>query len=143
MGRLTELRNELMDNPEFKAGYEQQSQLVRIGRMLRAARESQQLTQTQLAERLHIQQSEISRLEKGEGVHGPSFDRIVAVAHALGLKLVVGFSEEAQSPAEDRDRPQRLRGPRWARARERALERAERPGVAVQADEPEMLWGAF
>lgn len=27
--------------------------------------------------------------------------RIVAVAHALGLKLVVGFSQEAQSPKEE------------------------------------------
>jgi hypothetical protein len=40
MGKLTELRNELMHNPDFKAGYEQQGQLVRFGRMMREARES-------------------------------------------------------------------------------------------------------
>ncbi|MEX3639629.1 helix-turn-helix domain-containing protein [Paraburkholderia sp. BR14320] len=144
MGRLTALRDELMHNPEFRAGYEQQSQLVRIGHMLRAARESQDLTQTELARRLDIQQSEISRLEKGEGVHGPSFDRIVSVAHALGLKLVVGFSDEPHPRAEESDRlPRLVRVRRSRRVRGRDAVRVERAGDATPADEPEILWGAF
>jgi transcriptional regulator with XRE-family HTH domain len=148
MGKLTELRNELMHNPEFRAGYEQQGQLVRFGRMMRGARESQGLTQAELASRLDISQSEISRLEKGEGVNGPTFERIVAFAHALGLQLVVGFADEqpADGPGNARagqggaatGRP--ARPPRFAGFKRRQRTRAS---DAATQDEPEMLWSAF
>ncbi|NPT44902.1 helix-turn-helix domain-containing protein [Paraburkholderia sp. 1N] len=148
MGKLTELRNELMHHPAFQAGYEQQGQLVRFGRMMRGARESQGLTQAQLASRLDISQSEISRLEKGEGVNGPTFERIVAFAHALGLQLVVGFADEtlADGPADARAGQgapatgRAARPPRFAgfKSRQRA-----RPQDASAQDEPEALWSTF
>lgn len=145
MGKLTELRDELMQNPEFRAGYEQQAQLVRFGQMMRAARENQDLTQTQLADRLGIGQSEVSRLEKGEGVNGPTFERIVAFAHALGLKLVVGFSEEpdvSDAPSTESSGPRMLRM-RRRRAFRRARGQGEGQPAAVMADESETLWSAF
>ncbi|WP_236873164.1 helix-turn-helix domain-containing protein [Burkholderia sp. MSMB0856] len=149
MGKLTELRQELMGIPAFKAGYEQQAQLVRIGRMMRDARESQGLTQAQLAERLEIAQSEISRLEKGEGVKGPTFDRIVAVAHALGLQLVVGFSDEVPPAVSASTRVEQSasatlhpkRAPRFARYKRARPARATASVVAQ--DEGEALWSLF
>ncbi|CAE6818810.1 hypothetical protein R69746_05958 [Paraburkholderia aspalathi] len=146
MGRLTQLRNELMHNPAFQAGYEQQGQLVRFGRMMRQAREEQGLTQAELAARLELSQSEVSRLEKGEGVNGPTFERIVAFAHALGLQLVVGFADEVQGPADARAGQgapatgRTARPPRFAGFRR--LQRA-RPKDAAAQDEPEALWSTF
>lgn len=148
MGKLTELRNELMHNPDFKAGYEQQGQLVRFGRMMREARESQDLTQAQLASRLYISQSEISRLEKGEGINGPTFERIVAFAHALGLQLVVGFAddERADGPLDPRAGQDTPAGGRTARPARfngfKQLRRTRNLGAATQ-EEPEALWSTF
>lgn len=150
MGKLTELRDELMQDSSFKAGYEEQGQLVRFGRMMRAARESQGLTQAGLAERLSISQSEVSRLEKGEGVNGPTFDRIVQFAHALGLQLVVGFANEAPGgrstdrPGEDVIVAER-KGPliRFANIKRERRGRAKRAADIAGADEFEPLWSAF
>lgn len=65
MGRVLDIRDRLMDNPEFRRGYERQSALARLGRLIKDARESRGLTQAAFAERLEISQSEISRLERG------------------------------------------------------------------------------
>jgi transcriptional regulator with XRE-family HTH domain len=143
IGKLTELRNELMHHPEFRAGYAQQGQLIRFGRMMRGARESQGLTQAELAARLEISQSEISRVEKGEGVNGPTFERIVAFAHALGLHLVVGFTDDqpADEPSGARaGQAAPARSPRFVGLKRRQPARAA--DVAAQ-DEPEALWSTF
>ncbi|MGI4813331.1 MAG: helix-turn-helix domain-containing protein [Janthinobacterium lividum] len=144
MEKFSDFRDELLEDPEIRAGYEEQSQLVRFGRMVRAARESKALTQAALAAKLAISQSEISRLEKGEGVMGPSLDRIVAVAHALDLQLVVGFME----PTATARRPER--GTRSTFdppeaivqfARIKRQRRAQKAGVLPEESEP--LWSAF
>lgn len=144
MGKLTEIRDQLMRNPAFTAGYEQQGQLVRFGRMMRAARENEGLTQAELATRLEISQSEISRLEKGEGINGPTFERIVAFAHALGLKLVVGFSDDtpAETPAGARAAPASARTGRQPRFEGfKALRRRRAQEATV--DETDTLWSTF
>ncbi|WP_181885297.1 helix-turn-helix domain-containing protein [Trinickia dinghuensis] len=150
MGKLTELRNELMQDPLFKAGYEERGQLVRFGRMVRAARESQGLTQAGLAQRLSINQSEISRLEKGEGVNGPTFDRIVQFAHALGMKLVMGFANEAtvsgstNRPGEGVTVAERKGAlVRFANVKGQRRGRIRSVADTAAADEFEPLWSAF
>jgi transcriptional regulator with XRE-family HTH domain len=104
MDNLPDLRKELMRDPAFRASYEERTKLVRYGHMVRRAREAKRLTQTELAALLKTTQSEISRLENGEGVNGPTFETMVSVAHALGSALVVGFSEE---PAPGEQEPER------------------------------------
>jgi transcriptional regulator with XRE-family HTH domain len=144
--KFSDFRDELLEDPEIRAGYEEQSQLVRLGRMVRAARESMDLTQAALAARLDISQSEISRLEKGEGVMGPSLDRIVAVAHALGLQLVVGFAEPSPALTPQPPAPgtrstfgSREAAVRFARTRpQRTTQKA-----GAQQEESEALWSAF
>jgi transcriptional regulator with XRE-family HTH domain len=145
MGKLTELRDELMQDPSFKAGYEQQGQLVRFGRMMRAARESQGLTQAALAERVATSQSEISRLEKGEGVNGPTFERIVQLAHALGLQLVGGFADtEPEAGGAGRPGEAALAAGRNSQVVRFARVKREQAGRSQgTADEAEPLWSAF
>ncbi|MDR5813297.1 helix-turn-helix transcriptional regulator [Caballeronia sp. LZ033] len=134
MGKLNELRDNLMDNEAFQAGYEQRSRLVRFGYMLRQAREAQDLTQAQLAEKLGTGQSEISKLEKGEGVNGPTFDRMVSVAHALGLSLVVGFLDEQG------DRTSQGQG---AHRKIELMDETDRSSVVAAALNNDKLWSAF
>ncbi|MCG5078787.1 helix-turn-helix domain-containing protein [Paraburkholderia tagetis] len=143
MGRLADLRNELMTDPEFRAGYEQQGQLVRFGRIMRGARESQGLTQAQLASRLEISQSEISRLEKGEGVNGPTFERLVAFAHALGLRFVVGFADEQPVEMPRPGRTGVMPPPVFGGFRLRRHPGGSTVTAEIAADDREALWGAF
>jgi ribosome-binding protein aMBF1 (putative translation factor) len=56
-----------------------------FGRNLAEAREWAGLTQTQLAEQVSLDQTEISRLERG--ARCPRLDRISALAEVLGVQL--------------------------------------------------------
>jgi len=66
MSMLKAVCDELMQHPEFRAGYQQQALLVRLGRSLRVARELQALTHTQMAQKLGVSELKVRRLEKGE-----------------------------------------------------------------------------
>lgn len=82
--------NEMMKDPEGKREYdalEPEFQLVR--KMIRARREAG-LTQKELAERTGIQQSNISRIENGNG--NPSLSTLNKLAQGLGKKLVISFA---------------------------------------------------
>lgn len=142
MGKLKTIRDQLMHDPEFRAGYEQQTPLVRFGQMMRAARENQELTQTQLADKLGVSQSEVSRLEKGEGVNGPTLERIVAFAHALGLRLVVGLSENSEDPTTAKPQPRMLRTRLRSPSHHNEGMHEERQTNAF-FDERQALWRAF
>ena len=82
--------NEMMKDPEVKREYdalEPEFQLVR--EMIRARREAG-LTQKELAERTGIQQSNISRIENGNG--NPSLSTLNKLAQGMGKKLVISFA---------------------------------------------------
>ena len=63
--------------------------------MLRALRQSRQLTQAQLGERLGVNQKRIARIEAAPEVTG--FDQIARMVATLGGRLVV----EVAGPEED------------------------------------------
>lgn len=82
--------NEMMKDSEVKREYdalEPEFQLIR--KMIRARREAG-LTQKELAERTGIQQSNISRIENGNG--NPSLSTLNKLAQGLGKKLVISFA---------------------------------------------------
>ena len=62
-------------------------QLIR--EMIKARREAG-LTQKELAERTGLQQSNISRIENGNG--NPSLETLNKIAQGLGKKLVISFA---------------------------------------------------
>ena len=97
MRNLSELRDQLMENPEFKAGYEARDRLIKIGRLLKQARKIRDLSQTELAVKVGVAQSEVSRMESGEGVTGPGFETLVNYAHAMGMDVVVELIEKEAS----------------------------------------------
>ena len=54
-----------------------------VGRNIKAARETANLTQAQLARKIGMDQSEISRIERG--TRGLSVNRLGLIAEALGV----------------------------------------------------------
>lgn len=68
-----------------------------LGRQLTAAREQRQLSQQALQTRTGIQQSEISRIERGIG--NPTTATLLRLAEALGVKLSLLPVEQAAAPS--------------------------------------------
>lgn len=80
----------MMKDPEVKREFdalEPEFQLIR--EMIKARREAG-LTQKELAERTGLQQSNISRIENGNG--NPSLETLNKIAQGLGKKLVISFA---------------------------------------------------
>lgn len=86
---FNEFKQKSLQNDAIKAEYEQLQPQYALIRQLIALRQSQQLTQQQLAEKTGIAQSAISRLEAG--THSPSIAFLQRIAHGLGKQLVVEF----------------------------------------------------
>jgi transcriptional regulator with XRE-family HTH domain len=88
---------ELKSDPEFKAAYDAKARLLKMGRLLRQARGNRNLTQKDVASKVGVAQSEVSRIESGEGVNGPAFDTFVSYAHAMGMDVIVELVERKSS----------------------------------------------
>mgnify|MGYP000707577915 CR=1 FL=1 len=65
--------------------------LLGLGRMLVAARIAKDMTQRELAERMGVHESQVSRDERNE-YHGITLERASRVLDALGVTLVSEFS---------------------------------------------------
>lgn len=91
MDDYQKLRDKLLQDADFRAGYDAKSQLVNLGLALRGAREAARTSQKALSELSGVAQSDISRLEAGLGTKGPTFDTLLRLADALGMDLSVNF----------------------------------------------------
>ena len=77
-----------LSDPEAKAQYEQKRREIELALTLRKAREEADVTQEDLATRLHTTKSAISRLEScGLTRSTPSFGTILKYADALGYDV--------------------------------------------------------
>jgi len=94
-----------LSSEEGRAAYQEQRLTLEVGRTIRQARKSADLTQTELAIRAGIDQGDLSRLETGQGVRGATIAIVERVAHALGREVVIQFVD----PVEKRERAQALR----------------------------------
>lgn len=84
-------------SPEYRAQQQARAGFREIAWLLIKYRMEHRLTQQQLAERVDTSYSQISRIESGR--HAVSINTLQRIAHALDLKLLVGF--ERQSPDEE------------------------------------------
>lgn len=98
--KLDELRARGQEWPGFQEGYAARDALVRMGDMLRQAREASGLTQEALAEKIGMKQSGISRLESGFGPHGPELDTVMRFVHGCNLELVMAVKSRAAGVGE-------------------------------------------
>lgn len=83
------------DTPERRAGYERTRRAHELGAKVRELRESQGLTQLELAQRMKSTQSVVARLELGGAQ--PRFEMLERVARALGQDLVIEFRDQRRS----------------------------------------------
>ena len=84
-----ELRQELLANPEVKEEYDSLEPTYQMIRQIIAIRNEQNVTQTELAQRIGTKQSHIARLESGN--YNPSLQFLNRVAKGLGKKLSISF----------------------------------------------------
>lgn len=81
--------NEQLQNPEFKKEWDENELEYQLMMMILKARNKQNLTQSELAERTGIRQSNISRIEKGQAL--PSISTLCKIARGLGKRLQIKF----------------------------------------------------
>jgi DNA-binding XRE family transcriptional regulator len=80
---------EQMQTPEIKAEYDALAPEYEIKKQLIEARIAGNLTQKELAERIGVKQSNISRLESGS--YNPSVEFLQKIAKGLGKELRIEF----------------------------------------------------
>ena len=90
MGNLNDLKQRLMEDPEFREEYARADDEFKLIEALVRARTAASLTQSELARRLGTTQSAIARLEGGRV--SPSFATLRRYAEATGTRLVVGLA---------------------------------------------------
>lgn len=79
------LKEELKD-PEFKRGFDAESEKLESAIAIYQAREKLGWTQTELAERANVPRSTVSRTESGNNI---SIDTLNKLAFAMGKKLTI------------------------------------------------------
>ena len=80
---------EQLKDPAFKKEWDDHEMEYQLTMMLMKEREAQHMTQTELAERTGIRQSNISRIEKGQA--SPTLATLRRIARGLGKELQVRF----------------------------------------------------
>jgi DNA-binding XRE family transcriptional regulator len=83
------IKKDCESSPEFRQAFEDESERLDIAVALMGLRESEGLTQKQLAELAHKPQSTIARIENG--TLNPSYKVLRDIAHGVGKKLSVQF----------------------------------------------------
>ena len=87
--KLNDYIKDQRKNPEFRKAYDDLEPECEIVRALIAARNEQNITQKELAERTGLSQSHISRLESGN--YNPSLKFLKRIAAGLGKEVTVSF----------------------------------------------------
>ena len=89
MTNYQKLKEELMQNPEFREEYEKTRPEFEIMHALIDARINSNMTQKELSVKTGIRQSNISRIENG--TCSPTVATLQALAEGLGKKLTISF----------------------------------------------------
>ena len=89
METLDQYLAEQLKNPKFKKEWDELEDEYQIIENIVKARIEAHMTQTQLSEVTGITQSDISKIENGNG--NPSLKTLRKIAHAVGKKLKIEF----------------------------------------------------
>ena len=80
---------EQMKDTDFKKDWDENESRYQLMMMALHARNEEHLTQSKLAERTGLRQSNISCIEKGQTM--PSMAALAKIAHGLGKRLEIRF----------------------------------------------------
>jgi predicted transcriptional regulator len=89
MGTFNDMLDEQLKDEEFKKEYEAIQPEMDVIRAIVDARNSQNLTQKELAERTGINQADISKIENG--TRNPSLNLLKRLADGMGMVLKIEF----------------------------------------------------
>jgi transcriptional regulator with XRE-family HTH domain len=89
MSTFKEFLKEQLQDPEFRAEYDALEPEFAIVRAMIEARKNSGLTQKQLSEKTGIDQSDISRIESGDG--NPTLATLKRLAAGMGMTLKLEF----------------------------------------------------
>ena len=89
MRTINELKQQLLQNEDVKKEYERLEPEYQVMRAIIKARQEQNLTQQELADRTGIDRSDISKLENGSA--NPSLRTLKRLADGLGMQLQINF----------------------------------------------------
>ena len=89
MTNYEKYKEELMQDPEFRAEYDKTRAEFEIMHALIDARISSNMTQKELAIKSGVRQSNISRIENG--TCSPTVATLQALAKGLGKQLIIAF----------------------------------------------------
>jgi len=78
--------NKKIKNANFKKMYEEEKHLLELGLIIIKAREKEGLTQGELAQKSHVTQQQLSKIENGVNCNMLTF---IKVTSALGLDLTL------------------------------------------------------
>lgn len=84
---IQKLKKRALQNLEVKKEYDKLSDEFNLIDQLLTMRTKAGLTQEQVAEKMHTQKSNVSRLEKGNT--NPSWSTLMKYAHACGFELTL------------------------------------------------------
>ena len=80
------------DDPELQREYDRLGPRFEMVDAIIKARKRRRLSQRELAERIGVTKTVVSRLESGQ--HSPRLETVYDIAHALGYRLDVKFVRE-------------------------------------------------
>ena len=89
MSEFRELLNEQLKDPEFKKEWDDIQPEMDVIRAMIDARIAQNLTQKELADKVGMNQADISKLENG--TRNPSLKLLKRLAHGMGMQLKIEF----------------------------------------------------
>ncbi|MFP4487214.1 MAG: helix-turn-helix transcriptional regulator [Campylobacterales bacterium] len=88
-----DFKKEALKNPELKAEYEALKPIYNLKKQMIKARIEANLTQEDVAQKLHTRKSNISRLESLNAKHLPNLGTLMQYAEAVGWELEVTFKK--------------------------------------------------
>ncbi len=88
---LLEFKKKAFENSEVEDEYKALSSAFNLRKKLIALRQEAGLTQEQIANALHTQKSNISRLESVNATSSPKLSTLEHYAHAVGYNLEINF----------------------------------------------------
>ncbi len=92
---FSDFKKKALENPKVRAEYEELELAYELRRQLIALRKEAGLTQEDLAEILHTQKSNITRLENVNSKASPKLSTIEDYAKAIGYKVKISFVPRA------------------------------------------------
>ena len=88
---FTDFKKEALSNPETKTEYESLELGYELRKHLISLRKQAGLTQEDIAQKLHTQKSNISRLENVNSASSPKLSTIEEYAKVMGYKVKISF----------------------------------------------------